>query len=140
MSVVTDRRRSSRLRWYGGSSHRDEASLRIDEPGRHGCWVLRAGCELDAARQPQFSALLARSIRSGARVVVLDLRGTDFLSIRVAALLGQAKSEAWGHGVELRLLTGGVEVERALELVGVRPLFRYYLSVDDATSSETGQG
>ncbi|TDP32946.1 STAS domain-containing protein [Nocardia ignorata] len=132
MSVVTDPRRSSRLRWYRGSAAHDEALLRVG-PGRQGCWVLRAGSELDAARQPQFCALLDRAVRSGAQVVVLDLRGTDFLSIRLAALLGPAKANAWQHGVELRLLVGSLEVERALELAGVRPLFRHYSCVDDAS-------
>ncbi|MFC4373527.1 STAS domain-containing protein [Nocardia halotolerans] len=138
MSVVTDRRRASRLRWYRGSAASAQALARVDS-GRHGCWVLRAGTELDAARQPQFCSLLDRSVRSGARVVVLDLRGTDFLSIRLAALLGPAKAHAWQHGVELRLLVGSPEVERALELAGVRPLFRHFSCVDEASLTDTDQ-
>ncbi|WP_410876262.1 STAS domain-containing protein [Nocardia sp. A7] len=138
MSVVMDRRHSSRLRWYRGSSARAAAELALRDPGRPGCWVLHAGIELDAARMPRFCALLDRSVHSGVRVVILDLRDTAFMSIRVAAMLGTAKADAWAHGVELRLLTGTREVERALDLVGVRPLFRYYLSIDEATGSEPG--
>lgn len=138
MSVAMDRRHSSRLRWYRGSSAHAGAESALRDPGRHGCWVLHAGIELDAARMPRFSALLDRSLRSGARVVILDLRDTGFMSIRVAAMLGTAKADAWAHGVEVRLLTGTPEVERALDLVGVRPLFRYYLSIDEASGSELG--
>ncbi|MFC8383338.1 STAS domain-containing protein [Nocardia sp. NPDC056952] len=138
MSVVTDRRHSSRLRWYRGCSADAAAELALRDPGRPGCWVLQGGIELDAARLPRFRSLLDRSVRSGARVVVIDLRDTEFLSIRVAAMLRDAKVEAWTHRVDIRLLTGTREVERALDLVGVRPLFRCYLSIDEASRSEPG--
>lgn len=136
MSVVTDRRQSSRLRWYRGCSRDAAAELAVREPGRSGCWVLHGGIELDAARMPRFRSLLDRALRSGAGVVVVDLRDTEFLSIRVAAMLRDAKIEAWAQRVDVRLLTGTREVERALDLVGVRPLFRYYLSIDEAARSE----
>lgn len=138
MSVVTNRRHSSRLRWYRGRSADAAAELALRGSGRLGCWILHGGIELDAARMPRFRSLLDRSVRSGARVVVIDLRGTAFLSIRVAAMLRDAKVEAWTHQVEIRLLTSTREVERALDLVGVRPLFRYYLSIDEAARSEPG--
>ncbi|MGS2809126.1 STAS domain-containing protein [Nocardia sp. MW-W600-9] len=134
MSVLTGRRRASRLRWYPGPP-RGGLVQRLRRRARPGCWVLFAGNELDAAHQPHLRALLERSIRDRARVMVLDLRETEFLSIRVAGSLSAAKAEAWGHGVELRLLAGGPGVERALELVGVRPLFRYYTSLDEASKS-----
>ena len=98
MSVVMDRRHPSRLRWYRGCSAAAAAELALRDPGRPGCWVLHGGIELDAARMPRFCALLDRSVRSGARVVVLDLRDTEFLSLRVAALLGVAKADAWARG------------------------------------------
>ncbi|MGW0640015.1 STAS domain-containing protein [Nocardia salmonicida] len=128
----------SRLRWYHGCSAAAAAESALRDPGRPGCWVLHGGIELDAARMPRFCALLDRSVRSGARVVVLDLRDTEFLSLRVAALLGVAKADAWTRGVDIRLLTGSREVERALGLVGVRPLFRYYLSIEAASGPEYG--
>lgn len=137
MSVVMDRRHAGRLRWYRGYSADAAAELTPRDPGRPGCWVLHCGVELDAARMSRFSALLDRAVCSGARVVVLDLRDTGFLSIRVAALLGRVKADAWARGVDIRLLTGTREVERALTLVGVRPLFRYYPSVDAASGSES---
>ncbi|MFD4462585.1 STAS domain-containing protein [Nocardia sp. NPDC058480] len=138
MSVVMDRRHSSRLRWYRGCSAAAAAGLALRDPGRPGCWVLHGGIELDAARMPRFCALLDRAVHSGARVVVLDLRDTEFLSLRVATMLGVAKADAWSRGVDISLLTDGREVERALDLVGVRPLFRYYLSIDEASGSESG--
>ncbi|WP_316574876.1 STAS domain-containing protein [Nocardia canadensis] len=131
MAVVAGRRHASRLRWYLGSS-RGWVARRLRRAGRPGCWVLFAGPELDAAHRPQLRALLDRTRSSGTRVMVLDLRETEFLSIRVAASLAEIKADAWRHGIELRLVTGGAAAERALELVGVRQLFRYYTCVDDA--------
>ncbi|MFD6394248.1 STAS domain-containing protein [Nocardia sp. NPDC060259] len=139
MAVVLDRRLSSRLRWYRGPSAPAAAELSLRDPGRPGCWVLNTGTELDAARMPPFLALLDRAVHSSARIVVVDLRETEFLSIRVAAMLSTAKSEAWAAGVDIRLLTDGREVERALDLVGVRPLFRYYESLDEASEPEPGE-
>lgn len=94
MFVVTARRHASRLRWYHGPA-RGGLLRRLRRRGATGCWVLFAGGELDAAHRPQLRALLERSIRSGCRVMVLDLRETEFLSIRVAASLADAKAEAW---------------------------------------------
>ncbi|MFC6010900.1 STAS domain-containing protein [Nocardia lasii] len=135
MSVVVDRRHTSRLRWHRGHCASAATESTPRDPGRPGCWVLRADSELDAARMPRFRTLLDRAVRSGRPVIVLDLRDTEFLSIRVAALLGAAKTTAWADGVEIRLLTGTREVERALDLVGARPLFRYYLSLDEAMTT-----
>ncbi|MFE6925542.1 STAS domain-containing protein [Nocardia sp. NPDC057663] len=139
MAVVLDRRLSSRLRWYRGPSAPAAAELRLRDPGRPGCWVLHAGTELDAARMPPFCTLLDRAVHSSAGVIVVDLRETEFLSIRIAAMLGAVKRDAWAAGVDIRLLTDSHEVERALDLVGVRPLFRYYESLDEASGPEPGE-
>ncbi|WP_278262476.1 STAS domain-containing protein [Nocardia sp. AG03] len=133
MAVVT-RRRHGALRWYRGTT-RTSMVQRLRRRGELGCWVMFAGPELDAAHAPGLRALLERSLRSGAKAMVLDLRGTEFLSIRVAASLVAAKREAARHDIDLRLVTGRPEVDRALDLVGVRPLFRYYTSIEAASAS-----
>ncbi|WP_336082744.1 STAS domain-containing protein [Nocardia sp. SSK8] len=131
MAVVTRLRSASRLRWYRGSRQVGVVQ-RLRRRGEAGCWVMVAGTELDAAHTPRLQSLLERSIRSGAEAMVLDLRATEFLSIRVAASLVAAKAAAAQHDIDLRLVAGGPEVERALLLVGVRQLFRYYTSVEAA--------
>ncbi|MEU1982883.1 STAS domain-containing protein [Nocardia sp. NPDC019395] len=90
------------------------------------CSIARVEGELDVVGLDEFRALLGRCSRAGCRVVVLDLRATTFLCIRAAASLADAKCDAWRSGVELRLVSGRKDIERALAITGVRHLFRYY--------------
>ncbi|MEU4312967.1 STAS domain-containing protein [Nocardia sp. NPDC024068] len=90
------------------------------------CVIARVEGELDAVLHDDFRDLLRRCGHSGYRRVVLDLRATTFMSLRAAMILASAKHDAWQVGVELRLVSGRKEVERALEVVGVRHQFRYY--------------
>ncbi|MEV0336524.1 STAS domain-containing protein [Nocardia sp. NPDC050717] len=134
MTAATDRRHVSRLRWYRRSTTPSgEPVLGIHTRTGPGCWVLLGGSELDEARRDEFRVLLDGALNSGAHVVILDLRRTAFLSIRVAASLATAKMSVGVRGVDLRLVGGGQQVQRALDLVGVRPLFRYYTTVDEAS-------
>ncbi|WP_169811522.1 STAS domain-containing protein [Nocardia harenae] len=96
------------------------------------CVVVRVEGELDAAGYPEFSSVLERAVRTGGRCVVVDLRPTLFLSIRAATMLGSVQRRTSGGGSELRLVVGRADVERALEVTGVRPLFRCYRSMRDA--------
>lgn len=93
---------------------------------RPDCSIARVEGELDAVGLDDFRALLAGCQRQGCRVVVLDLRATTFLCIRAAVALSEAKREAWRHGVELRVVSGRHDIERALQITGVRPQFRYF--------------
>lgn len=95
----------------------------IDNPD---CLIARVEGELDAVGLDDFRALLEGCRHGGCRVVVLDLRATTFLCIRAASALSGAKRDAWGHGVELRLVSGRHDIERALQITGVRHLFRYF--------------
>ncbi|ONM48790.1 STAS domain-containing protein [Nocardia donostiensis] len=88
--------------------------------------IARVEGELDAALDGDFKTLLARCRSGGCPVVILDLRATTFMGIRAAAALAAAKTRAWHEGTELRVVSGRKEVERVLEVAGVRPLFRYY--------------
>ncbi|MGW0181030.1 STAS domain-containing protein [Nocardia sp. NPDC003345] len=91
-----------------------------------GCVIARVEGELDAVLHDDFRELLRRCGQGGHRTVILDLRATTFMSLRAAMILAAAKSDAWPEGVEFRLVSGRKEVERALEVVGVRHEFRYY--------------
>ncbi|WP_051162098.1 STAS domain-containing protein [Nocardia brevicatena] len=88
--------------------------------------IARVEGELDAVLHDDLRALLTGCHSVGCRVVVLDLRATTFMSIRTATMLAEAKLAAWRAGVELRVVSGRKEVERALAVAGVRHLFRYY--------------
>lgn len=93
------------------------------------CVIARVEGELDAVLLDELRALLQHCRAGACRVVVLDLRATTFLSLRAAALLAAAKADAWRAGVEFRLVSGRREVERALEVAGVRGQFPYFPSL-----------
>ncbi|WP_459960186.1 STAS domain-containing protein [Nocardia sp. IFM 10818] len=94
--------------------------------------MVRVEGELDAAVLPEFSAALERAVAASFRAVVVDLRLTRFLSIGSASALASAKELAALAGVDLRVVACRREVERVLEVTGLRPLFQYYSSVQDA--------
>ncbi|MGW5386887.1 STAS domain-containing protein [Nocardia sp. NPDC003963] len=96
------------------------------------CVIARVEGELDAVLHDELRTVLGRCRSMLCRVVVLDLRATTFMSIRAAAVLADAKADAWRGGVELRVVSGRKEVERALEVAGVRPQFRYFPSLPAA--------
>lgn len=130
-AAVRGRRRSS------GSTPPEYAvpvrrSRRCWEPrvDRHkDCVVVRVEGEMDASCYPELTSVLERAVRSCGRAVVLDLRPTRFLSIRAATMLGAIKQRAAGDGSDLRLVAGRHDVERVLEVTGVRPMFRRYPSM-----------
>ncbi|NEW39770.1 STAS domain-containing protein [Nocardia cyriacigeorgica] len=96
------------------------------------CAVARVEGELDAALYDDFYDLLLGCLYTDRRIVVLDLRAATFMSIRSAALLVSAKADAAARGVDLRLVCGRKDVERVLDLAGVRPLFCHYPTMEAA--------
>lgn len=100
---------------------------RVDR--RHECMVVRVEGELDTTVCPRFFATVESAVRANCPAVVIDLRAARFLSIRAAATLGATRQRAACDGVDLRLVGGGPEVERSLEVSGVRPLFSRYPSM-----------
>ncbi|MBB5917288.1 anti-anti-sigma factor [Nocardia transvalensis] len=99
---------------------------------RRRCTIVRVEGELDAAMAGVFRQALGRAVAASSRAVVLDLRHTRFLGIGSSRLLAEAKCLAGETGVDLRVVAGGPEVERVLTITGVRPLFRWYDTVQDA--------
>ncbi|MEU8895554.1 STAS domain-containing protein [Nocardia sp. NPDC048505] len=99
-------------------------SQRVDRRKRS--VVVRVEGELDAAVYPMFRATLDNAIDAGVPAVVIDLRATRFVALRAAAGLATARERAACNGVDLRVVTGRPEIERAFELTGVRPMFAYY--------------
>ncbi|MGW0246478.1 STAS domain-containing protein [Nocardia goodfellowii] len=91
--------------------------------------VVRVEGELDAAVYPEFRATLDNAIDTGAPAVVIDLRAARFVSLRAAADLGAVRQRAACNGVDLRIVAGRRDVERAFELTGVRPMFGHYPSM-----------
>jgi anti-anti-sigma factor len=100
------------------------------------CTIVRVEGELDAAVAADFRVALDKAVATSSYAVVVDLRRTRFLSIGAARLLVDAKSEAAAAGMDLRVVAGRRDIERILEVTGLRPLFRYYSSIPAAVHAQ----
>ncbi|MBF6162142.1 STAS domain-containing protein [Nocardia cyriacigeorgica] len=133
MSLVTDHQHAEELHRLARPQHGREIRRLTQQDGvRRGCAVARVEGELDAALYDDFYDLLCRCMHTDRSIVVLDLRAAGFMSIRSAALLVSAKADAAARGLDLRLVCGRKEVERVLEVTGVRHLFRHYPTMQAA--------
>ncbi|RDI67789.1 STAS domain-containing protein [Nocardia pseudobrasiliensis] len=102
---------------------------------RRQCTMVRVEGELDATVATDFAEALDQAVAGSSRAVVIDLRSTRFLSIGSAQALVAAKQRAAAAGVDLRVVSGRREIERVLEVTGLRALFRYYPSVQAAVEA-----
>ncbi|MEU2254642.1 STAS domain-containing protein [Nocardia xishanensis] len=99
---------------------------------RGSCVVMVVDGELDLAGLPELCAALDAIPERGCSAVVVDFRATRFVGIRAALALGEYKRQLAAQGVDLRLVSGHAEIDRVLDLVGLRALFCYYASLDEA--------
>lgn len=70
------------------------------------------------------------------RLIVLDLSRVDFISVDGASALVDAKDQAVGYGLELRLVTPTRGVEHALAATGARRMFQRHDTVGSALEYE----
>jgi anti-sigma B factor antagonist len=83
-----------------------------------GMVVLRLRGELDLATASELSEQLGRA-EHDARVVVIDLRGLEFMDSTGVALLASADRRARERGGRLVVVRGGRQVQRLFELTGL---------------------
>ncbi|MFI1912947.1 STAS domain-containing protein [Nocardia sp. NPDC020380] len=87
----------------------------------HDCVVVQAEGELDFGSLRAFRTALAFALAAGPSVVV-DLRRARFLSLRNAWALAESVDTAVRGRIEITVLAGRPEIERVLELAGIRAL------------------
>lgn len=100
----------------------------VEERNEGSAWILAASGELDLRTSPELEERLDKAWASGAELVILDLRGIEFMdSTGLRVLLG-AHQRAQETSRRFALVKGADQVERVLTLTGVRDL----LTVVDA--------
>ena len=100
------------------------------------CVVIRVDGEVDATACPELQQALAHAVQNNPRsAVVVDFSAVSFLSIRAATMLRLVARQAGPSGITIRLVADTPEVERALELTGVRSVFDCYTSLRSALAS-----
>jgi len=100
----------------------------VEEHHQGGAYVLRVTGELDLRTSPELEDRLARAFDGGAELVILDLRGIEFMDSTGLRVLLSAHQRAHESGRRFALVRGADQVERVLTLTGVRDL----LTVVDA--------
>lgn len=93
--------------------------LLVERPG-HGRIVVTVSGEVDALTAPRLGELLTNRLRSGARMVIVDLSAVAFLGAAGLSVLAQAALAARIAGIELLVVTGDNRVvRRVLDLTGM---------------------
>ena len=81
--------------------------------------VISVSGELDLASSPALEEELERVAQSDAQLVVVDLRGLEFMDSTGLSVLVRAHQRAEENGRRLGLVNGSQQVQRLLTLTGV---------------------
>lgn len=100
----------------------------VKEHNQGGASVLAVAGELDLRTSPELEDRLSRAFAGGAELVILDLRGIEFMDSTGLRVLLSTHQRAHESGRRFALVRGADQVERVLTLTGVRDL----LTVVDA--------
>lgn len=102
-----------------------------------GVVVLRLRGELDLATASELSEQLGRA-EHDASVVVVDLRGLEFMDSTGVAVLANADRRARERGGRLVVVRGGQQVQRLLELTGLDQCLEVVDRVPDLSVTADG--
>jgi anti-sigma B factor antagonist len=100
------------------------------------CAVLRVAGEVDVYGAPALREQLIKLVENGARYVVADLSGVDFLdSSGLGVLVGGLKRLRLHEG-SLTIVTGGGAIPQLFEMTGLSRAFTVYPSVLEAITAD----
>jgi anti-sigma B factor antagonist len=94
----------------------------VEEHNQGTASVLTVAGELDLRTSPELEERLARAFDAGAELVILDLRGVEFMDSTGLRVLLTAHQRAHESGRRFALVRGADQVERVLTLTGVREM------------------
>jgi anti-sigma B factor antagonist len=93
---------------------------------RHdGTALLRPAGELDLSSVPQLEASLKAALEAGARSLVVDLRGLEFVDSTGLTLLMRWQRESRRGDFSLALVRGDDRIHRLFELTSMDSLFTF---------------
>ena len=96
--------------------------------------------DLDLLSSPALLGAINRLSEADAELVVIDLRGLDFMDSTGLHLLVQAQQQAHDSGRRLALIRGGEQVQRLLELSGVTDSLTMVDSPDELFEVDRASG
>jgi anti-sigma B factor antagonist len=100
-----------------------------------GVCLVSIGCELDMLTTPSLGQLLTQELTAGARVLLLDFAGCDFIGSAGLATLVAARDQASADGARVALTAMPHVVLRALEATGLLAMFDSYPTSEEAVAA-----
>jgi anti-sigma B factor antagonist len=98
----------------------DEPShLQIDASAVDDVVVITLGGELDLASAAAFADAIDHATSSGAEVVIVDLRGLEFMDSTGIGVIVRAHQAAPQSGYRFAVVKGSPQVDRILSLTGL---------------------
>jgi len=88
--------------------------------------------EIDISNAALLREALLSATLSGQPVIVVDMSGTEFCDSTGLNVLVRALGQAEQAGGELRLVMGGIALQRVLTVTGVAGMFRIYETLGQA--------
>lgn len=108
--------------------------LSVVELRRDGWWVVVASGELDVASAPDLRRAVVSAVADGARQVVIDLTGVDFIdSFGLGVVIGAVK-RVRAHEGRLAVVVADGPVRRAFELTGLDRVLELRAGVDEVVA------
>src|SRR5262245_26440888 len=114
---------------FGAAANRDFVSpawapveFRVDVAQETGAVRVCPVGEVDTATIRELRARLDEAMASGARRVILDLRGTTFLDSAGLHLAVDATASAARNGIKFAIVAGPPEVQRTFVIAGLSEL------------------
>ena len=96
-----------------------QSHFRVEVRNADATAVISVSGELDLASSPALEEELERVAQSDAQLVVVDLRGLEFMDSTGLSVLVRAHQRAEENGRRLGLVNGSQQVQRLLTLTGV---------------------
>ncbi len=96
-----------------------QSHFRVEVRNADATTVISVSGELDLASSPALEEELERVAQSDAQLVVVDLRGLEFMDSTGLSVLVRAHQRAEENGRRLGLINGSQQVQRLLTLTGV---------------------
>ena len=87
-------------------------------------WVCPHG-ELDMSTVPELEQHLHDAVAGGARRIVVDLRGLDFMDSTGLTLVTRFNNDSRRNGFEFALVKGDARIQRLFDLTGLGDHFAF---------------
>ncbi len=96
-----------------------QSNFRVEVRSENGAPLLSVRGELDLASSPALEQELERVAASSPALVIIDLRGLDFMDSTGLSVLIRAHQRAQEGGHRIGIVNGSRQVRRLLSLTGV---------------------